>query len=156
MPLFLQKLQSKNQSEQQQNQAKHSVSLFLKMHAADEKLKIINGNNSKPSQQKINYSGVTSNPNKYHSNHSSVVQSSIRQNYSDQPKPNLSTVNCSPEDTGSSWEFMFAQLVIRHYSPKTLKASRGYIRQFQTFTKSKNYQKLSQQLTFRTQEQGKT
>ena len=98
---------------------------------------------------KINYSGVTSNPNKYHSNHSSVVQSSIRQNYSDQPKPNLSTVNCSPEDTGSSWEFVFAQLVneikIRHYSPKTLKASRGYIRQFQTFTKSKNYQKLSQQ-----------
>lgn len=145
----MQKLQSKNQSEQQQNQAKHSVFLFLKMHAADEKLQIIDGNNSKPSQQKVNYSGASSNPNKDDSSHSSVVQSSIRQNYSDPPKSKLSNVNRSPEDTGTSWEFVFDQLVneikIRHYSPKTLKAYRGYIRQFQTFTKSKNYQKLSQQ-----------
>jgi integron integrase len=149
LQLFLQKLQSKNQSVQQQNQAKHSVSLFFEMHAADEQLQTIDGNNSKPSQQKVNYSGVTSNPNKYHSSHSSVVQNSVKQNYSDQPKSNLSTVNRSPEDTGTSWEFVFDQLVseikIRHYSPKTLKAYRGYIRQLQTFTKSKNYQKLSQQ-----------
>jgi site-specific recombinase XerD len=45
--------------------------------------------------------------------------------------------------------FVFDQLVngikIRHYSPKTLKAYRGYIRQLQSFTKSKDYQKLSQQ-----------
>lgn len=146
LPLFLQKLQSKNQSEQQQNQAKHSVSLFLKMHAADEQLQIRDGNNSKPSLQKINCSGVTSNPSKDESSLSSVVQSSIRHNYSDQ---NLSTVNRSSEDTGTSWTFVFDQLVneikIRHYSPKTLKAYRGYIRQFQTFTKSKNHQKLSQQ-----------
>ncbi|MCF6252278.1 MAG: phage integrase N-terminal SAM-like domain-containing protein [Methylococcaceae bacterium] len=53
------------------------------------------------------------------------------------------------EDTGTSWVFVFDQLVneikIRHYSPKTLKAYRGYIRQLQMFTKSKDYQKLSQQ-----------
>ena len=149
LQLFLQKLQSKNQSVQQQNQAEHSVSLFFEMHAADEQLQNIDGINSKPTQQKINDSGVTSNPNKYHSSHSSVVQSSVRQSYSDQPKSNLSTVNRSSEDTGTSWEFVFDQLVneikIRHYSPKTLKAYRGYIRQFQTFTKSKNYQTLSQQ-----------
>ncbi len=36
LPLFLQKLQDKNQSVQQQNQAKHSVSLLLKLHAASE------------------------------------------------------------------------------------------------------------------------
>ncbi len=55
----------------------------------------------------------------------------------------------SAEKTGISWIYVFDQLVIeikvRHYSPKTLKAYRGWIRQFQTFIKSKDYQQLSQQ-----------
>jgi len=149
LPLFLQKLQSKNQSVQQQNQANHSVSLFFKMHAANEQLQAIDKNNSKSSQQKADYSGETSNPNQYHNNLSSIDKSSIRQSYSNLPKSNFSAVNHSPEDTGTSWVFVFDQLVneikIRHYSPKTLKAYRGYIRQFQTFTKSKDYHKLLQQ-----------
>ncbi|MCK5831227.1 MAG: integron integrase [Methylococcales bacterium] len=57
-------------------------------------------------------------------------------------------VNQPLGNTGANWEFVFDQLVneikIRHYSPKTLKAYRVWIRQFQTFTKSKDYQKLSQ------------
>ena len=36
LPLFLQKLQDKNQSVQQQNQAKHSVAMFLKIQAISE------------------------------------------------------------------------------------------------------------------------
>ena len=36
LPLFLQKLQNKNQSEQQQNQAKHAISLFFKMRTGSE------------------------------------------------------------------------------------------------------------------------
>ena len=99
--------------------------------------------------QKRNPSDVTANPSKFQSNHSSVAHSSIRQSYSNQPKSDLSRVYPSSKETGTSWEFVYDQLVneikIRHYSPKTLKAYRGYIRQLQTFTKSKNYQKLSQQ-----------
>ena len=149
LPLFLQKLQSKNQSVQQQNQAQHSVSLFLKMHASNEQRQIKDDNNSKLSLQKINASDEISKPNKNHSNHPSVDQSSIRHNYSDQATSNLSTGYRSSEETGMSWEFVYDQLVkeikIRHYSPRTLKSYRGYIRQLQTFTKSKKYQTLSQQ-----------
>lgn len=50
---------------------------------------------------------------------------------------------------GSSWVYVFDQLEneikLRHYSPKTLKAYRGWAMQFQTFTKSKDYLLLSQQ-----------
>jgi len=147
--LFLQKLQCKNQSVQQQNQAKHSVSLFLEMYAGSDQQQITDENEPKSSQQKTSHSVVASAPNDYQSSHSSLVQSPVEQNYSNHSKANVSTVSHSSEETGTSWEFVFNQLVneikIRHYSPKTLKAYRGYIRQLQTFTKSKNYKKLSQQ-----------
>jgi site-specific recombinase XerD len=51
--------------------------------------------------------------------------------------------------TGSSWVFVFdtptSEIKLRHYSPKTLKAYRGWTRHFQTFTKAKDYQTLTQQ-----------
>jgi len=40
---------------------------------------------------------------------------------------------------------LLSEIKIRHYSPKTLKAYRGWTRQFQGFTKSKDYNLLSQQ-----------
>jgi integron integrase len=40
---------------------------------------------------------------------------------------------------------LLSEIKIRHYSPKTLKAYRGWTRQFQSFTKSKDYSLLSQQ-----------
>ena len=50
--------------------------------------------------------------------------------------------------TGASWVLVFdtleSEIKMRHYSPKTLKAYRGWARRFQTFTKSKDYQLLSQ------------
>jgi integron integrase len=50
---------------------------------------------------------------------------------------------------GSSWVFVFdtlnSEIKLRHYSPKTLKAYRGWTRQFQTFTKAKDYQALTPQ-----------
>jgi integron integrase len=51
--------------------------------------------------------------------------------------------------TGSSWVFVFdtlnSEIKLRYYSPKTLKAYRGWTRHFQTFTKAKDYQALTQQ-----------
>ena len=68
---------------------------------------------------------------------------------SHQPCVNPVAVNYLSDTTVTSWVFVFDQLVseikLRHYSPKTLKAYRGWIRQFQTFTKSKDYKTLSQQ-----------
>ena len=149
LPLFLHKLQDKNQSEQQQNQAKHSVSLFFKMHIASKQQMTIDRNVSIPTQQHVNHINIESSHSEHHNAHSSVHHNSIRQNSSGQSRPNSLTVNRPSEDTGASWVFVFDQLVseikIRHYSPKTLKAYRGYIRQLQSFTKSKDYQNLSQQ-----------
>lgn len=51
--------------------------------------------------------------------------------------------------TGCSWVVVFdglnREIKLRHYSPKTLKSYRGWVRHLQTFTKSKDYQILSQQ-----------
>jgi integrase len=51
--------------------------------------------------------------------------------------------------TGGSWVFVYEtlnnEIKLRHYSPKTLKAYRGWTRQFQAFIQSKDYNALSQQ-----------
>ncbi|WP_442499337.1 integron integrase [Methylobacter sp. sgz302048] len=51
--------------------------------------------------------------------------------------------------TGCRWVFVFdtlnSEIKLRHYSPKTLKAYRGWTRHFQTFTKAKDYRELTQQ-----------
>ena len=149
LPLFLQKLQDKNQSVQQQNQAKHSVSLFFEMHTASKQQITIDRNVSISTQQNLNHINIELSHSENHNAHSSVHHNSIQQNSPCQSRPISLTVNHPSEYTGGSWVFVFDQLIneikIRHYSPKTLKAYRGYIRQFQTFTKSKNYQQLSQQ-----------
>jgi len=48
---------------------------------------------------------------------------------------------------GASWDEIYTKLhgeiKIRHYSPKTLRAYRGWIRQFQNYAKSKDPQALS-------------
>jgi integron integrase len=142
LPLFLQKLQNKNQSEEQQSQAKYAVSLFLKMCACSEQPLARGAESVKQSKVVLKYS-------EHENNHSAIVQNAVEEQPYEQYGSNSSFVKPRIEDTGASWVFVFDQLVneikIRHYSPKTLKAYRGYIRQLQTFTKSKDYQKLSQQ-----------
>ncbi|NOR68828.1 MAG: tyrosine-type recombinase/integrase [Methylomarinum sp.] len=149
LSLFVQKLQDKDQSVQQQNQAKHSVSLFLKMHADSEHQLLKASGISIPSQQNVNSNQLILNRSEDHGGHSSEVQPNQGSNYSARARSHSLLANHIAENTGSSWVFVFDQLVneikIRHYSPKTLKAYRGYIRQLQTFTKSKDYQTLSQQ-----------
>ena len=141
LSLFLQKLQNKNQSEQQQHQAKLAISLFLKMRTGSEQPLIRYKSVNHP-KSALRYS-------EHDNSQPSVVQNTVQQRSYDQYSSNALPVKPTVEDAGASWIFVFDQLVneikIRHYSPKTLKAYRGYIRQLQTFTKSKDYQKLSQQ-----------
>ena len=147
--LFMQKLQDKNQSKQQQNQAKHAVSLFLAMQTTASRQLAGNKSVSHQSQQSFNQIQEPSDQSSYQISRASVAQVTMQQDSPGQSNPSPVTVNHSSEELGSSWVFVFDQLVneikIRHYSPKTLKAYRSWIRQFQTFTKSKDYQQLSQQ-----------
>ncbi len=59
-------------------------------------------------------------------------------------KPDVTSTVASPQKIsgrGASWEAEYAALTneikVRHYSPKTLKTYRGWVRKFQAFTKSK-------------------
>jgi integron integrase len=51
------------------------------------------------------------------------------------------------QSTGVSWEWVYARLgsaiQVRHYSPKTLRSYRGWVRKLQAFTKSKDPRTLS-------------
>ena len=151
LPLFLGKLQEKKQSVQQQNQAQFSIGLLYDINA------------SIPRQQNIAPIKI----------HSYQIQDSTERDYNDsvvdaknkvtqktithistqlsgtpQAKP-LSVQQNSPETSGQSWLPVYRQLEneikLRHYSPKTLKAYRTWTRQFQGYTKSKDYQNLYQQ-----------
>ena len=150
LPLFLGKLQEKKQSVQQQNQAKFAIGLFYGM------------NTPTPNQQNITpvktHSYQIQDTTKRASN-DSVVESNINvtqkcaihtsTQHSNIPlsKP-VPVQQCYPETSGKSWVSVYKQLEneikLRHYSPKTLKAYRTWTRQFQGYTKSKDYQNLCQ------------
>jgi len=59
------------------------------------------------------------------------------------PSPSTSEKLLTNADWTSVYNSLDAEIKIRHYSPKTLKAYRGWVRQFQNFTKSKNPELLS-------------
>ncbi|MFC1825053.1 phage integrase N-terminal SAM-like domain-containing protein [Thermodesulfobacteriota bacterium] len=59
----------------------------------------------------------------------------------------MSTKKEDLKTNNANWKPVYdnlnAEIKIRHYSPKTLKAYTGWARQFQTFTKSKDPQFLA-------------
>ncbi len=59
------------------------------------------------------------------------------------PPPNTIEKLSTNADWTSVYNDLDAEIKIRHYSPKTLKAYRGWVRQFQNFIKSKGPQLLS-------------
>ena len=146
LSLFLYKLEDKNQSVQQQNQAKQAILLFFNMRATSEDHQVKREDSSieqsQPSINSVQIEGSTY-------QNIPVAESLEQKCDSAQSGSNLLPANQPLEEMGTSWVFIFDQLVneikLRHYSPKTLKAYRVWIRQLQTYTKSKDYQKLSQQ-----------
>jgi Phage integrase, N-terminal SAM-like domain len=144
LPLFLRKLQDKHQSEPQQKQAQQAVSLFYEMQTVPvrspvstelpSRVSVVTHDPIKttssqpvsdPSQQKLAVSGFNE---------------ASRDIASSRVLPHSAKANASPAQTGASWVFVFDQLLseikIRHYSPKTLEAYRGWTRQFQAYTRS--------------------
>jgi len=145
LPLFLKKLQDKNQSAQQRQQAHQAISLFYELKKTFQLIPIDTANIFDDSQ-------VIHGPPMAAEYQSKTAQSqNIATRTDDLQQDNLSSApgKTLSENTGASWVFVFDQLMneikLRHYSPKTLKAYRGWIRQFQAYTKSKDYQQLSQQ-----------
>ncbi len=152
LPLFLKKLQDKQQSEQQQQEAHQAVSLFHAMQAA----------NHNPANPEKIIGVVSANKDRImttsnqplpqqtgHGNPLTAINPTSGDDVAKYVEDLTDSTHAAPEKTGASWVFVFDRLLseikIRHYSPKTLKAYRGWTRQFQGFTKSKDYSLLSQQ-----------
>ncbi|MFA5924480.1 MAG: integron integrase [Methylococcaceae bacterium] len=152
LPLFLKKLQDKQQSEQQQQEAHQAVSLFYAMQVANhnpanpEQIIGIVSTNKGPILTTSNQPSSTQTG---HSNRLTAITPTPVDAATQPVQEYSAIIQSAPATTGASWVFVFDRLLneikIRHYSPKTLKAYRGWTRQFQSFTKSKDYSLLSQQ-----------
>jgi integron integrase len=152
--LFLQKLQEKRQSDQQQKQARHAVSLFYSMHSEfdpvsfDSDIAAAKDLSADTSIQLTSRPAVSSETGKRDDalNLTPIIQEATTPAYS---SGGVKKTDNEVAKTGSSWVFVFdtlnSEIKIRHYSPKTLKSYRGWTRQFQAFTKSKDCQSLTQQ-----------
>lgn len=142
---FLAKLKDKGQSESQREQASKAITFLYEMAS------ILKENKTNPVRETANLppcldqaiDNGASTQNRGYNAPIPKHEASVEINTSDSIESPPSQLN-----SGASWVFVFDTLVseikMRHYSPKTLKAYRGWTRRFQTFTKSKDYQLLSQ------------
>ena len=136
LPLFLGKLQEKKQSVQQQTQARFSVNLLYKMNS-------LSPGPDKPAVQAIQLNPYQIQENQRNNNF--MVKGNDQSEYNSTSSKVSRTLQSKPA-SGQSWVPVFEQLENeikrRHYSPKTLKAYCTWTRQFQGYTKSKDYQHL--------------
>ena len=148
LPHFLDKLREKKQTKTQQQQASHAISLYYELLQHAEPLV-----DAHP-PPKVSPAGKTAKvsprPVCYSSSYASTSNraSSPLKNYPSSAPPFVFTAtNEPPPQTGASWEAEYTGLVnkirLRHYSPKTLKTYRQWVRRFQTFTKSNPPESLS-------------
>ena len=143
--LFLTKLKEKGQSEVQRKQASMAITFLYEITSTSKANKtnpVLEATNLPYSLDQAKGNGASTQNIHYNSptpKHEPPVEITI----SDSIEPSPSQSN-----SGASWVFVFdnleREIKMRHYSPKTLKAYRGWARRFQTFTKSKDYQLLSQ------------
>jgi integron integrase len=157
LPLFLQKLQEKKQSEWQQQQATQAVSLYYEL------LQARGHNDLSPrrpsplpprveedrvspqvdSTKRSSYpAGPSSNPADTCGKAGSQLKTPLQS-----PPPVDTSANKARPLTGTSWKAEYTGLVeeirVRHYSPKTLKTYRLWLRHFQAFTRSKPSESLT-------------
>lgn len=151
LPAFLEKLREKNQSEYYRRQAAHAVTLYfaacLPTSHQPHPTETGPGSGNRGSGKSISPGNLpTENENPALS---SKAKDKGRGN-SASIAPGLETKQCvggegnpPPLKTrGADWKSVYSTLVsavkVRHYSPKTLKAYKGWIHHFQNFVKSKD------------------
>jgi integron integrase len=153
---FLDKLREKRQSYPQQNQARKAIAWFHHLQSISiitsdvlvisEKLEGVSRNPDAALKSIV----LPSNTKVENAPHVAPCPSILLQSDSKRTsQPHSHRNSRSIMQIDSNWVFVFdtlnSEIKLRHYSPKTLKAYRGWTRHFQTFTKAKDYQTLTQQ-----------
>ncbi len=154
---FEKKLLEKRQSERQRQQASHAIRLYFHVNRA-------NTVSRSPSFLPVSPVDNAENVNARESLTSAITNNSPldtaptilatpgstlkrQSETTEEPMPrSIPKVNAKPA-TGASWVVPFTRLdeeiQIRHYSPKTLKTYRHWLKRFQAFTRSKPSESLS-------------
>jgi len=127
---FIKKLQEKSQTTEQQKQASHAVSLYFDLlHIGPATAAAVN----KPPDSQI---PIISEASGKYSPEFPPRQNSLKSKTEGPPTPVLVEWKKAHAD-------LFAEIKIRHYSPKTLKSYALWARKFQGFTQNKAPQSLS-------------
>jgi len=149
LPHFIRKLQKKKQAKVQQEQAVKAITLYY------ETLKAKGLSNKKPTPQTSSPPGYAPlKDKKDFSVHEAVARPQPSRDSEPSSTVHGPSYTVSPSGkgyverkNGASWETEYSLLAdeinVRHYSPKTLKTYKGWVRKFQTFTRSKTPQLLS-------------
>ena len=147
LPRFLDKLQEKKQTQAQQQQASHAVSLYYElMRVRDAHSEIPSLTTDDPPEKALD--GASHRPDSVPSDSSASPKAGSAGKAPDQPSPKtVSSSNATNTSPGVSWVAVYTRLAndiqVRHYSPKTLKASTQWVRHLQTCTRSKDPASLS-------------
>lgn len=165
LPYFIQKLTDKNQPEPLRLQAQHAIHLYYsELNSTPSKAINRTQPQQLPPTPKINPSQSVSRrqpppPNKK-SDADDCTAPVDKINippmlYAETPAPQSATISEPPPSPNrttkihvswvSVYDSLSQEIALRHYSPKTLKAYRQWIRQFQGFLKSKDPTALKQQ-----------
>ena len=135
---FLAKLQEKKQTKAQQDQAYHSISLYYELILAKDTLFSEKVSPDKTSRCFISspdaVKDVSLKSKSFHYQTSNIAAPLPK-------KPDVKQKVLSKLLAGASWKSEYTELAneiqVRHYSPKTLKTYKQWLRQFQTYTRSK-------------------
>ncbi len=130
---FIAKLREKKQSEFMQKQARQAVTFFHEMQADSQK---IDENDRRGEAGTFGEKVTVTRPNNRH--HEEREENVVQRKIGNKTAPDGEGL---PKKSGADWTGLYNELEraikIRHYSPKTLQSYRGYVRQFQGFTRSK-------------------
>ncbi len=170
LPLFIYKLRDKRQTQARREQAEKAITLYydlldelgIPFRAASAKPVVspekspLNDNMSvavgvAPAKQRLDKKIILSRtacPASSPAPRKMASPPGVAGNVAGRPERMTVSAPAKPvQACGASWRSEYARLgneiLVRHYSPKTLKTYQGWVRQFQTFTKSKLPESLS-------------
>ena len=147
LPEFINKLHEKKQSNQQQEEAATAITIYYKILATQVSL-----NKASPVRTQSPSAYIMPQQEKALSvhEHDPAPMKKLNRNptFHSDLKPSERTVTVhSVQETGASWIAEYSKLEdeisVRHYSIKTLRTYKGWLKKFQTFTRSKNPELLS-------------